>query len=97
MTDKRLTKSFKSHNEPQSLHCLVRYEDAHLSCKRYKAKKPCFSGHLKVHKYRYTQIHTVFVFFKIFPFLLKKKKKTKNKNKNKQTNKQTSILKSLKN
>ena len=87
MTDKRLTKSFKSHNEPQSLHCLVRYEDAHLSCKRYKAKKPCFSGHLKVHKYRYTQIHTVFVFFKIFPFLLKKKK-TKNKNKNKQTNKQ---------
>ena len=88
MTDKRLTKSFKSHNEPQSLHCLVRYEDAHLSCKRYKAKKPCFSGHLKVHKYWYTQIHTIFVFFKIFPFLLKKKKKTKNKNKNKQTNKQ---------
>ena len=87
MTDKRLTKSFKSHNKPQSLHCLVSYEDAHLSCKRYKAKKPCFSGHLKVHKYRYTQIHTVFVFFKIFPFLLKKKK-TKNKNKNKQTNKQ---------
>ena len=97
MTDKRLTKSFKSHNKPQSLHCLVSYEDAHLSCKRYKAKKPCFSGHLKVHKYRYTQIHTVLVFLKNFHFLFKKKRqKTKTKT-NKQTNKQTSILKSLKN
>ena len=36
MNDTRLTKSYKSHNEPQSSHCLVVHEDAHLSYKRYK-------------------------------------------------------------
>ena len=45
MSDKRLTKSYKSHNEPQSSHCLVVHEDAHLSYKRYKVKKPYFIGH----------------------------------------------------
>ena len=87
MNDKRLTKSYKLHNEPQSSHCLVVHEDAHLSYKRYKVKKPCF--HAKLHKYQYTHIHIVFVFSKIFLFLLKKKKK--------QTNKQANILKSNKN
>ena len=92
MNDKRLTKSYKLHNEPQSSHCLVVHEDAHLSYKRYKVKKLCFKGHAKLHKYQYTHIHIVFVFSKIFLFLLKKKKQT-----NKQTNKQASILKSNKN
>ena len=64
MNDKRLTKSCKSYNEPQSSHCLVVHEDAHLSCKRYKAKKPCFNGHPKV--------HIVFVFSDFSIFCIKK-------------------------
>ena len=48
MFDKRLTKSFKSHNEPQSSHCLIVHKDAHVSYKRYKVKKPYFNGYLKV-------------------------------------------------
>ena len=39
INNKRLTKSYKSHNEPQSSHCLVMHEDACLSYKRYKVKK----------------------------------------------------------
>ena len=69
MNDKRLTKSCKSHNEPQSSHCLVVHEDAHLSYKRNKVKKLCFNGHLKV--------HIVFVFFRFFRFLYLKNKKYK--------------------
>ena len=69
MNDKRLTKSCKSHNEPQSSHCLVVHEDAHLSYKRNKVKKLCFNGHLKV--------HIVFVFFRFFHFLYLKNKKYK--------------------
>ena len=45
MDDKRLTKSYKSHNEPQRSHCLVMHDDAHLSYKRYKVRKLCFKGH----------------------------------------------------
>ena len=45
MNDKKLTKSYKSHNEPQSSHYLVVHEYAHPSYKRYKVKKPCFIGH----------------------------------------------------
>ena len=60
MNDKRLTKSYKSHNESQSSYCIVMHEDAHLSYKRYKVKKICFNSHPKVHKYQYTQTHTVF-------------------------------------
>ena len=37
--NKRLTKSYKSHNEPQSSHCLVMHEGAYLSYKKYKVKK----------------------------------------------------------
>ena len=47
MNDIRLTKLYKSHNEPQSSHYLVVHEDAHLSYKRYKIKKLCFNGHPK--------------------------------------------------
>ena len=76
MNDKRLTKSYKSHNKPQSSHCLVMHGDAHLSYKRYKVKKPCFNGHPKVHKYLYTHTHYFCVFqkisFFIFFFLLLK-------------------------
>ena len=92
MNDKRLTKLYKSHNEPQSSHYLVVHEDAHLSYKRYKIKKFYFNGHPKVHMYQYTQTHTVFVF--IFFFFIKGEKKNKTKQ-NKQ-NKQSSILKSNK-
>ena len=65
MSDKRLTKSYKSHNEPQSSHCLVVYEDVHLSNKRYKVKKPCFIGHSR---YTSTSIHkhTLFLYFSSF-------------------------------
>ena len=66
INNKRLTKSYKSHNEPQSSHCLVMHEDAYLSYRRYKVKKYWFFGHPKVHKYQYTQIHTVFIFFIFF-------------------------------
>ena len=33
MNDKRLTKSYKTHNEPQSSHYLVVHEKTHLSYK----------------------------------------------------------------
>ena len=73
MKDKGSTKLYKSHNEPQTSHCLTVHEDAYLSYKKYKVKKPCFNGHPKVHKYQYIQKHTIFVFFKNFslisPFL----------------------------
>ena len=67
MNDKRLTKSYKSHNEPQSSHCSIVHKDTHLSYERYKIKKPCSKGLPKVHKYQYTQTHTIFVFFRFFP------------------------------
>ena len=51
MNDKRLTKLYKSHYEPQNSHYLVVHEDVHLSYKRYKIKKLCFNGHPKVHNY----------------------------------------------
>ena len=63
MNDKNLTKSYKSHNEPQSSHCLVVHKDAHLSYERYKVKKPYFNGHPKVHKYQYTLKNTMFLYF----------------------------------
>ena len=69
MNDKRLTKSCKSHNKPQSSHCLVMHGDAHLNYKRYKVKKPCFNGHPKVHKYLYTHTHYFCVFQKISFFI----------------------------
>ena len=68
MNDKRLTKSYKSYNEPQNSYCLVVHGYSHLSYKRYKVKKPCFNSHTKVHKYLYTHAHTIFVFFKTFHF-----------------------------
>ena len=82
MNDKRSTKSYKSHNEPQSSHCLIVHEDAHLSYKRYKVRKLCFKGHPR---YISTSIHkhTFLYFSKFF-------------NEKKQ-HKQTSILKSNKN
>ena len=40
--------------EPQSSHCLVVHEDAHLSYMRFEVKKPYFNGHPKVQKYQYT-------------------------------------------
>ena len=98
MNDKRLTKSYKSHNEPQSSHCSIVHKDTHLSYERYKIKKPCSKGLPKVHKYQYTQTHTIFVFFRFFPpfFLFKVKKIIKkthththtHTHKHKQTNKQ---------
>ena len=87
MNDKRLTKSYKSHNEPQSSYCIVVHEDAHLSYNRYKVKKLCFNGHPKVHKYQYTQTHTVFVFFIFFPLLIFFKKLLKEKTKQNKHNK----------
>ena len=64
-------------NEPQSSHCLVVHEDAHLSYKRYKVKKQYFCGYPR---YTSTGIHkhTVFVLFRFF-FLLKNKNKQMNK------------------
>ena len=87
MNDKRLTKSYESHNKPQSSHYLVVHEYVHLSYRRYKVKQPCFFGHLKVHKYQYSQTHIIFVFvffffLKIFPFYLLKEKKNYTKKKN---------------
>ena len=49
-------------NKLQSSYCLVVHENAHLSYKRYKVKKPCFNGHLR---YTSTSIHkhTLFLYF----------------------------------
>ena len=78
MNDKRLTKSYKSHNKLQSLHRLVVQEDANLSYKRYKVEKLCFKGHTR---YISTSIYTYRHYicnFKIFPiFLLLESKEIK--------------------
>ena len=83
MNDKELSKSYKSHNKPQSSHCLVVHEDAHLSYTRYKIEKLCFKGHP-----RYTStnihIHTLFLYFLYFSFFFIKSNKQ---------NTQTDILK----
>ena len=59
MTNKKLTQSYKSHNEPQSSHCLVLHEDAHLSNKWYKVKK-LFS--MAIQRYTSTSIHKYTLF-----------------------------------
>ena len=48
--------------EPQSSHCLIAHEDAHLSYWWYKVEKLCFKGHPR---YRSTNIHihTLFLYF----------------------------------
>ena len=68
MNDKRLTKSYKSHNESQSSHCLVAHEDVHLNYKWYKVSEILFRWSSKGTQVPVYTNHTVFVFFK-FPFL----------------------------
>ena len=55
--------------EPQSSDCLVVHEDAHLSYKWYKVEKLCSKGHPR---YRSTNIHihTLFLYFLIFPLFI---------------------------
>ena len=78
MNDKRLTKSYKLHNEPQSSHYLVVHEDAHLSYKWYKVEKFCFKGHPR-YTSTSTHEHTIFVFFIFFPFFTESNKQNKQK------------------
>ena len=65
MNDKRLTKSYKSHNEPYTKLTLFSCAWRCLSKLQViqSLKKPYFNGHLKEHKYQYTQTHTIFCIF----------------------------------
>ena len=89
MKDKRSIKSFKSHKRVTKLTLPSYAWRCSSKLQEIQSWETLFQWPSKVHKYQYTQTHTIFVFFWFFHFLLKKN--LKQSKKKKETNKASKL------